>query len=122
MPAKLTRIEDILRSEVPAGRGSSDANVTTSCPTCHTRQDLARAVVEHDAPDTKYLCVNMCQPIVIVSDAGTHELPGRGHRLGSYLVRNVSELVIDLGGEKMTLPASPVALESLSGRTRKYRI
>jgi hypothetical protein len=122
MPTNMTRVEEILRSQIRDAAEIRDGAVTTTCPKCKTRQNLGQAPVTHDATDTEYACVNGCQPIVIVSDAEVAELPGRGHRFGSFVIRNVSDLVIDLGRESMTLRASPAALQPLSGRTRKYRI
>jgi hypothetical protein len=122
MPTRLTRVDEILRSQISAAADVSDAAVTTTCPSCKTRQDLGRASVRHEGADTTYTCIDGCQPIVVVSDAEAQELPGRGHRFDSLLIRNVSDLEIAMDRESMTLRASPAALEPLSGRTRKYRI
>ncbi len=122
MPTKLIRVEEIFRSQVPDAGTLSDRAVTTTCPSCNARQSLGEATVLHEGTDTTYTCVNGCQPIVIISDPELRELPGRGHKYGSYLIRNVAELTLGVEGEQVTIPASPAALEALSGRTRKYRI
>ena len=122
MPTKLTRVEEVLRSEMPGASDVTDAAVTTTCPTCTTRQPLSRAAVDHEGTDTVYVCMNGCRPIVIISDPEPRELPGRGHRLGSVMVRNVSDLEVAIGAAPVTIPASPKALEALSGRTLKHRV
>ena len=121
MPTKLTRVEEILGAEVPALAGLRDDAVSTTCPSCGTRQNLGRATIHQEGADTQYVCANNCQPIVVVSDPEVPELPGRGHRYGAYTIRNVSDLDV-AGPQPMKIPASPAALEALSGRTRKYRI
>jgi hypothetical protein len=123
MPKVLTRVEDVLRSQVPAAANVSDSQVTTTCPSCHTRQTLGQASVHQQGTDTMYTCTKNCQVILVVSDPARIELPGRGHRFGDCFLRNVAELQIELAGAApMKLAASPGALEAISGRTLKYRI
>jgi hypothetical protein len=76
----------------------------------------------HEVTDTTYFCVKNCQPIVIVSDPQRIELPGRGHKLGAVMIRNVAELEISTSAAPVKIPASPAALEAISGRTLKYRL
>jgi hypothetical protein len=121
MPTKLTRVEEVLRSQVPAASKVSDASVIVICPSCQTRQSLIEATIAHDGTETIYTCTKKCQPIVIVSDPLPRELPGRGHRFGSFMIRNVTEMNIATS-PPMKLAASPSALESISGRTLKYRL
>ena len=54
--------------------------------------------------------------------SGRIELPGRGHKLGALMIRNVAELEISTSAAPVKIPASPAALEAISGRTLKYRI
>jgi hypothetical protein len=121
MPTKLTRVEEVLRSQVPAAAKVTDALVTVTCPSCQTRQSLIEAAVDHDGTETIYRCAKRCQPIVIVSDPLPRELPGRGHRFGPHMIRNVSEMDVAIS-PPMNLAPSPAALESISGRTLKYRL
>jgi hypothetical protein len=123
MPKELTRVEDVLRAQVPAAGAVSDGQVTITCPSCQTRQTLGEASVHHEHRDTTYACTKKCQIICIVSDPMRVELPGRGHRFGDLMIRNVTELEVDLAGAApMKIAAQPAALEAISGRTLKYRI
>src|SRR5437868_6537431 len=92
MPTKLMRVAEVLGTHVSGISNVTDSGVTVTCPVCQTRQSLADAAVIHEAFDTTYTCLKRCQPIVIVSDAVVNDLPGRGHRFGPYLIRNVSEM------------------------------
>jgi hypothetical protein len=121
MPTKLTRVEEVLRLQVPAAAMVSDASVTVTCPSCQTRQTLIEATIDHEGTETIYTCSKKCQPIVIVSDPLPRELPGRGHRFGSLMIRNVTEMDVATS-PPMKLAASPSALETISGRTLKYRL
>src|SRR5882762_7218485 len=121
MPTKLTRVEEVLRSQVPAASKVSDASVTVTCPSCQTRQSLTQATVTHEGAETIYTCAKKCQPIVIVSDPLPRELPGRGHRYGPFMIRNVTEMYVATS-PPMQLAASPSALETISGRTLKFKV
>ena len=122
MPKTLTKAADVLSAHVPGAEGATDTGVMTTCPSCGTRQKLSEAKVTHEGTDTMYVCVKKCQPIVIVSDPQRIELPGRGHKFGSLMIRNVAELEISTSAAPVKIPASPAALEAISGRTLKYRI
>jgi len=122
MPKTLTKAGDILSAHVAEAAGATDATVTTTCPSCGTRQKLSEASVAHEGTDTVYTCVKKCQPILIVSDPQRIELPGRGHRYASLMIRNVAELEVSSGRGTVKVAASPAALEAISGRTLKYRI
>jgi hypothetical protein len=122
MPTKLTRVEEVLRTYVPTASTLTDAAVMVTCPACETYQSLADATVEHHGADTTYTCVKQCQPVVIVSDGEAKDLPGRGHRFGPYLIRNVSEMNVAATETPLKIEASPAALQPISGRTKKYRL
>ena len=122
MPTTLTKAADILRAHVAGAARATDAAVATTCPSCGTRQMLSEATVTHEGTETTYVCVKKCQPILIVSDPQRIELPGRGHRFGALMIRNVAELEVSTGAAPVKIAASPAALEAISGRTLKYRI
>ena len=121
MPTKLTRVEEVLRSQVREAAKVTDALVTVTCPSCQTRQTLIEAPIDHEGTETIYRCTKKCQPIVVVSDPLPRELPGRGHRFGQLMIRNVSEMEVATS-PPIKLAASPAALQTISGRTLKYRL
>ena len=113
--AEIIRVEDVFRKQnikPKNGAEISDADMTTDCPTCGDSQLLSQAKITLDNDDTIYDCKNGCQPIVVVSRPGLVAWPGRGYRLGDYVVRNAGniQISIDKAKPKVLIPASPAAL------------
>jgi hypothetical protein len=114
MPSgKMIRVQAVLGltgMETPAP--FDDEWMFTACPQCGAAQSLGACSIRPEGPDTHYLCKNGCQDLVIVSRAqnGAEPWPGRGYRLGGYVVRNAVELVILVGPKCITLRASAAAL------------
>lgn len=111
---ELVRVEDIvtksLRAPSPATPLPTDAEMHTFCPTCHHDQRLADADVRRDGEETVYICKNGCQVIVVVGSPGSSPWPGRGFRVGDYVIRNASDLLLPIGIKAVKIPASPAAL------------
>jgi hypothetical protein len=111
---ELVRVEDVLLDQLDPPRGSSlptDREIHTSCPTCGATQTLAEASLMRSGGDTIYTCKNACQPIVVVGEPGESPWPGRGYRLGSYVIRNARDLFLPIkSGAEVLLPASKAAL------------
>jgi hypothetical protein len=112
---ELVRVQDVLTLSPLDWKGHpapTDADVTTSCPTCRTAQNLNEASVRRDGEETVYTCKNGCQPIVVVGVPGDSHWPGRGYRLGSHVIRNAQDLRIRVEGASadLLIRASPASL------------
>ena len=93
----IVRAEDVFERAGIDGRDGykfKDADFHTECPTCKHKQTLAAATLTLDDSDTVYTCKNGCQPIAVVSRPGLVPWPGRGSRLGAYVLRNASDMSI----------------------------
>jgi len=101
--------EDVGPKNAPALR---DSDMRTTCPTCHQEQMLAEAPISLDFSDTLYTCKNGCQTLVVISRPGMVPWPGRGFRVGSYVIRNATDLFIKTEnmGRPVLVPASTAAL------------
>jgi hypothetical protein len=113
MPQNLTRVSQIL----PPGdqsKARTDAWIQAQCPVCSAMQRLSEAHVQHVGSKTVYTCKAGCCTLVIVGDPEARAWPGRGFRLGDYLLRNAVDLLIDVANtaNKVKIPASPAALEA----------
>jgi len=104
------------------GRLPDDGQMTTTCVACGETQTLAQAEIEQ-GDETVYVCKNGCQPILVVGRPGTVAWPGRGYRLGDWVLRNPADLLVpvfDRHGVPMpsvlNIPASPNALADESER------
>lgn len=115
---ELTRVEDILQLELTfrsPNRAPTDAEITTTCPSCGTVQTLSEArIYRNSSAESVYECQQGCQAIVVIGSPGSKAIPNRGMRLGNYVVRNAGELRIPvIGGDKpivMRVPAMANAL------------
>lgn len=112
---ELVRVEDVLVGQLtapPGGRLPTDHEAHTRCPTCGTSQTLSQASLSRNGKETVYVCVNGCQPIVIVGEPGEAAWEGRGYRLGPHVIRNASDLLLPIGGsgKEVLIPASKSAL------------
>jgi|GEM_PF-3157580 len=118
---ELVRVEDVITGQLKApagGRLPTDAEMETQCPTCGTAQFLSEAAVRRSGTDTVYHCKKGCQAITVVSNPETTEWPGRGYRVGDYVIRNAAALLLPMMTEHgptktVTFPASPAALMKL---------
>lgn len=114
---ELVRVEDVLVGQLtapPGARLPTDQEANTTCPTCGTSQTLSRASLTRKGAETVYMCVNDCQPIVVVGQPGDVPWEGRGYRLGPHVIRNASDLVLPIvgTGNSVLIPASKAALMS----------
>jgi hypothetical protein len=112
---KIVRLEDAFSRAGLGPKGKRpprDADFTTECPTCSTRQRASEATVSLDRGDTVYTCKNGCQAIIVVSRPGLVAWPGRGYRLKDYVVRNAADMFLrtDDMAAAVLLPASKAAL------------
>lgn len=100
-----------------------DADIETTCPTCRQPQTLAEADFDDTGDESIYTCKEGCGPILIIGIPGRRSWPGRGYRLGNFVLRNPSDLflhMIDQEGNRartpILMPASPAALANESER------
>ncbi len=112
---EIVRLEDAFSRANVGLKGKQpprDADFTTECPTCSTRQLASEATISLDGSDTVYACKNGCQPIIVVSRPGLVAWPGRGYRLNDYVVRNAADMFFKTGdmAAAVLLPASKAAL------------
>jgi hypothetical protein len=105
-----------LQNLQPKGsRPFMDSDMVTTCPTCEAGQTLGEAPQTLDEFDTVYTCKNGCQPIVVVGRPGLSAWPGRGYRIGDYVIRNARDLFVEteaMAGPVL-IPASKAALMKL---------
>ena len=111
----IVKVEDVFKKEnikPKNGRDIKDSDMLTWCPTCKTKQLLSEATISLDNDDTVYTCKNNCQKIVVVSRPGLVGWPGRGYRIGDYVIRNAMDILITIasGKPKVLIPASKAAL------------
>jgi hypothetical protein len=122
----MPRADEILiwaRLDVPQDlRLPSDAQIVTTCPTCKEAQTLSEADVS-SGEETVYVCKEGCQPILVVGPPVPPPWPGRGYRMGDWVLRNPSDLHVRLidqqgepSGKPVLIPASPAALNDESDR------
>lgn len=106
---ELTTVAQVFAALNPA---PADNQLTTSCRTCGTDQNLTECELRRDGLDTVYVCRNGCQILVVVSAPGDSPWPGRGYRLGDHVIRNASDLFLAIPGSvtRVLIPASPAAL------------
>jgi hypothetical protein len=94
------------------GRAIRDSDMITKCPTCGAEQALSEATLSLDQDNTIYICKNGCQPVAVISRPGIVAWPGRGYRIGEFVIRNAEDIRIkteDMGGTVL-IPASKAAL------------
>jgi DNA-directed RNA polymerase subunit M/transcription elongation factor TFIIS len=111
----LITVQEVLATQFTAPEGTrlpTDAEVTTTCPTCNTNQALFEAAASRSGDETVYICKNGCQRIVLVGQPGEQAWDGRGYRLGPHVIRNAADLLLPIVGSPGTVlvPASPAAL------------
>jgi predicted RNA-binding Zn-ribbon protein involved in translation (DUF1610 family) len=87
-----------------------DSQIHTSCPACGEAQVLSQAKIAEDGEETVYRCRAGCQPLLIISKPESKGMPGRGFRLGNFLIRNVTDLIIPGTTGDVLIPASSAAL------------
>jgi hypothetical protein len=99
------------------GRLPSDSGIVTTCPTCDQTQTLAEAEFTEGDVESVYTCKNGCQPILVVGPPGAQPWPGRGYRMGNFVLRNPADLrlrILDQHGNavrgEILIPVSPAAL------------
>jgi hypothetical protein len=115
------RAEEILvwaGLEVPGNaRLPGDGGLRTSCPRCRETQTLAEAEFTEGPDESIYNCKNACQPLLIIGAPSERPWPGRGYRMGDFVLRNADDLsfrLISQAGQPVggviRFPASPAAL------------
>lgn len=116
----MPRVEEILvwggLKVQRGGQPPGDAVIVTTCGSCGAEQALAEAEFSEGADESVYTCKNGCQPIAIVGPCAK-PWPGRGYRLGKFMLRNPADVVLwprDTKGNVLSpailIPASPAAL------------
>jgi hypothetical protein len=103
------RVQEVLASLRPP---PTDAEIVTACPTCKATETLDDCTRREQNDETIYECKRGCQVLVVVSKPGLVPWPGRGYRIGDWVIRNVADLFISVKGSTSTvlIPASPAAL------------
>jgi hypothetical protein len=106
---RVFKLQDFRPRGAPA---FTDTDFTTACPTCSAQQTLAQARMSLDDSDTVYSCKNGCQAIVVIGRPGLAAWPGRGYRLGDYVIRNARDIVLKTEAmpAAVLIPASKAAL------------
>jgi hypothetical protein len=102
---QMVRAEEVFQKQNvgPKGRRSiKDSDILTECPTCETKQNLSEASLSLYEDDTIYICKNGCQTIVVISRPGIVAWPGRGFRVGDYVIRNTKDIFVKT--EDMVVP------------------
>jgi hypothetical protein len=104
------RVQEVLAVLKPP---PTDDEIVTKCPNCKTTQTLEDCSRRERNDETFYECTNECQVLVVVSKPGLVPWPGRGYRVGEWVIRNVADLVLSVKGSagKVLIPASPAALD-----------
>jgi hypothetical protein len=110
----MKRVQEVLAAP-------TDTELTTNCPECRSTQTLEDCSRRERDGETLYECTNGCQVLVIVSKPGLVPWPGRGYRVGEWVIRNVADLVVTVKGSsrKVLIPASPAALEASPPKRRQ---
>lgn len=113
--ARKMRVSDVIVEagiKVPNLPIITDKDFKTSCPTCGEDQLLNKCTVYDQDGETFYKCKNDCQVILVVGNPENVPIPGRGYRLGNYVIRNTSDLVIVVpNAPSVMFPKSPSALD-----------
>lgn len=107
------KVEEVFRAQLKAPNGTNlpkDKEIITECPTCGQTQNLSEAELYRDGQESVYICKNGCQPIVVIGLPGDSPWPGRGYRLGNYVIRNAKDLYFFMSGGKVLIPTSPASL------------
>lgn len=125
------RVQDVFTEQKIVGKDGKaiiDGDFRTTCPACHSKQNLNEAKISQDDTETVYSCKNGCQRLVVVSRRGETkwpDMPDRpalaengpglgfmGYGVGDYFIRNVRDLLLktDDMAIAMCIPASPAAL------------
>src|SRR5437763_477761 len=116
----MARAEEVLvwaGLDVPkSARLPGDSAITTTCPSCRETQTLQEADYEETGAESVYLCKNGCQAILVIGLPGERPWPGRGYRMGNFVLRNVADLLFRMidqtgapVGGTVRIPASPAA-------------
>lgn len=105
--------------DVPSNlRLPSDAQITTSCPTCGEKQSLSEAAIIDEGDELIYACKIGCGPMLVIGPPNDEPWPGRGYRMGDWVLRNATDLTFRLidqsgkpSGQPVFFPASSHALD-----------
>jgi TIR domain len=99
--------------KIPSGGDFADSMFTTACPTCGERQNLNDCNVVVEDSNTVYYCKNGCQRVAVVSSPSGTSWPGRGYRLGDFVIRNAENIFCKLpnGVVPILIPKSSAALK-----------
>lgn len=121
------RVQDVFTKQKLPGK---DGDFRTTCPACHSEQNLTEAKISQEDAETIYTCKNGCQRLVVVSrrsEAKWPDMPDRpalteegngpglgfrGYGIGDYFIRNVRDLIFKTDGmvRALRIDASPSAL------------
>lgn len=113
---EIVRIQDVFAETKlgpVGGRPILDSDMRTTCPACHTDQQLSEATLSLDGAETIYTCKYGCVPLVVVGRPGESAWPGRGFVPSSdRAIRNVRDILINTEDMAVTvvLDASSAAL------------
>jgi hypothetical protein len=106
----LKRAADLLRITVQT-LFLDDGDLITACPQCKTQLTLANASTAEERGVTVYRCRRDQEIVALITPPGTVPVESSGYRLGDFVLRNRSDLILPLvSGNKVLLPASTNAL------------
>jgi hypothetical protein len=98
------KVCDVL-NQANKGHPITDADITGDCQTCRRAVPLSRCDIKQGA-ETTYSCDTCGGTVVIIGAPDGIPWPGRGYRLGDFLIRNASSL----RSRGLLIPKSPNAL------------
>ncbi len=102
------RASDVFNQAMPEGKDPiTDGDVTATCPTCPEPVLLSNCRVVQ-AAETTYSCSVCGSTLLVIGPPNPDDepWPGRGYRLGDFVLRNA----VDLNFAGVLLPKSPNAL------------
>jgi hypothetical protein len=96
MPKNLTRASEVLKKQLQGVGHLSDEHLIGTCAKCGIRAAMAEANIAHEGAETHYRCKNGCGDLLIVGDVEKRAWPGRGYRLGPFVLRTVVDITVVL--------------------------
>jgi len=89
-----------------------EEHITTHCDQCGEDRNIAECVTAVKENVRSYRCPVCSDLLVIIDQPGDKPIPGRGSRIGDWVVRNVTPLDVFVahGAPHLSIPASTQAI------------
>jgi hypothetical protein len=103
----------VVLSQSVRGAGLAEADIRTNCPSCGLAQRLDEALyIDEDPYESYYRCASCMEPVLIVSTPSVVPWEGRGYQVGSWVIRNPSDVYYREAAfsDEHKIPAAPDAL------------